>query len=109
MPNGEVSVRPATENAPTTVVVDRLNVEHDGAERKPVYRHNPIGPYANYYSWADLANLLRVDIPWWSPLVSDLDAMLTWHPGAPVTRIAPYLPRLDTGHITALATPDRAH
>lgn len=106
VPNGEISVRPATENPPTIVVVDRLNTEHDVAERKPVYRHNPIGPYANYYSWADLANLLRVDVPWWSELVRDLDAMLTWHPGAPVAQITPYSPQLDTGHITALATPE---
>lgn len=112
VPNGESSLHTTSpghvEHAPTVVVVDRLDVEQAGARRKRVYRHRPIGPYAAYYSWADLANLLRLDIPWWSQLVRELDAMLTWRPGAPVAQIAPYAPEVDTSHITALATPKTA-
>lgn len=87
-----------SEHEPTIVV----------AERNPVYRPRPAGRDASYYRWSDLANLLRVDIPWWPPLVRELDAMLTWQPGAAVMQIKPYAPRFDTGHITALATPRTA-
>lgn len=102
VPNGEASpsiTGPGkTEDQPTIVVL----------ERHPAYRPHPSGQGTSYYRWADLANLLRVDIPWWSQLVRDLDAMLAWQPGAPIAQITPYAPEVDTGHITALATPKTA-
>lgn len=99
VPNGEAtSVQSADgwQDSPTVVVV----------ERNTVYRPDPVSHGASRYRWPDLANLLRVDIPWWSALLEDLHAMLSWRPGVPATRIRPYTPRLDTGHITALATTD---
>ena len=71
-----------------------------------MYRPDPVSHGASRYRWPDLANLLRVDIPWWSALLQDLHAMLSWRPGDPTAWIRPYAPQLDTGHITALATPD---
>ena len=98
VPNGETTPRFNTgriesEDEPTVVV----------AERNPVYRRDPVRPGAARYTWSDLANLLRVDIPWWTYPLSDLDAMLDWLPGAPVAPITPSSPAVDTGHITALA------
>jgi hypothetical protein len=100
VPNGETSScagpNGGSQNSPTILVV----------ERNPVYRHDPVSHGASRYRWPELANLLRVDIPWWSALLNDLDAMLNWQPGTPPARITPYAPSLDTGHITALARPD---
>lgn len=112
VPNGEATPRiigpGKTEDEPTVVVVDRVDIEHGVAQRNRVYRPRPTGRHAAYYHWSDLANLLRVDIPWWSQLVRELNAMLTWQPGAPTAQIAPYAPEFDTGHITTLATPKTA-
>lgn len=109
IPNGEASpciIAPGEiEDEPTIVVVDRASLKRNVGEPNRVYRPRSTGPYAAYYRWSDLANLLRVDIPWWSQLVRELDAMLTWQPGTPIAQIAPYAPEFDTGHITALATP----
>ncbi|BBN50882.1 hypothetical protein [Mycobacterium avium] len=108
VPNGEAFPRiigpGEIEDEPTIVVLDRISIEGDVAERNRPYRPHPAGRGTSYYRWADLANLLRVDIPWWSQLVRELDAMLTWQPGAAIAQIAPYAPEVDTGHITALAT-----
>lgn len=99
VPNGEAaslySSTEPTQTAPLVVV----------AERNPVYRHDPVGHGAARYRWWDLANLLRVDIPWWSPLLNELDAMLAWRPGTPITHVTPYAPTADTGYIAALAAP----
>jgi hypothetical protein len=63
VPNGETSPRKVDgdkyEYEPTIVV----------AERNPGYRRDPISHGAARYAWSDLANLLRVDIPWWSHLL----------------------------------------
>ncbi|TXI56462.1 hypothetical protein [Mycolicibacterium mageritense] len=100
VPNAETTLRIGPdgrqEDEPTIVV----------AERDPVHRRDPVGQRSSRYRWSDLANLLRVDIPWWTPLLNDLDAMLTWRPGAATARITPYTPNLDTGHITTLGRPD---
>lgn len=98
VPNGETTSPPPSaggerRNEPTVVVV----------ERNRVYRADRVRCGGARYKWSDLANLLRVDIPWWSYLLRDLDVMLSWQPGAPVVHLAPYVPDLDTGHITALA------
>ncbi|MDV3133339.1 helix-turn-helix domain-containing protein [Mycobacterium sp. 29Ha] len=98
VPNGETTSPPLSAGGerreePTVVVV----------ERNRVYRGDPVRCGGARYKWSDLANLLRVDIPWWSPLLRDLDIMLSWQPGAPVVPLAPYAPEVDTGHITALA------
>src|SRR5258708_1206998 len=62
-------IRPGPpENEPTIVA----------AERNPVYRRYPTSDGTAHYIWSDLANLPRVDIPWWSFLLRDLDAMLAW-------------------------------
>lgn len=39
--------------------------------------------------WYELANLLRQDVPWWSASLRDVDAMISWFPGAPRQRIRP--------------------
>lgn len=39
--------------------------------------------------WDYLANLLRVDIPWWGPLLRDMQAMCAWRPGTPRQKIRP--------------------
>ncbi|OHV03539.1 helix-turn-helix transcriptional regulator [Mycobacterium talmoniae] len=97
VPNGETASLPddRSQTAPIVVV----------AERQPVYRYDPVDHGAARYKWWDLANLLRVDLPWWSPLLNDLDAMLAWRPGASTEQITPYTPSIDPGHITALASP----
>lgn len=81
------------------------------AERNTVYQHDPVGRRrsgwrAARYSWFDLANLLRTDVPWWSPLLNELDAMLNWRPGAPAVPITPYAAELDTDNLAALAGTD---
>lgn len=37
--------------------------------------------------WFDIASLLRVDVPWWSEQLRDLEAIASWRPGAPVQRL----------------------
>lgn len=39
--------------------------------------------------WDYLANLLRVDIPWWGPLLRDMQAMCAWRPGTPRQKVRP--------------------
>ncbi|CAA0126546.1 Uncharacterised protein [Mycolicibacterium vanbaalenii] len=39
--------------------------------------------------WFDLANLLRVDIPWWPYGLRDFDAMAAWRPGAAAQAVRP--------------------
>lgn len=74
------------------------------AERTSTYLRNQVGTSAtSYYWWSDLANLLRTDIPWWSSLLREPHAMLTWRPGSPVQQITPAPSDYDPGHITALA------
>lgn len=108
VPNGKTLRCPVeadkTEYEPTVVVVDRVDVDHPVDGRNRVFRPRPTGAHASYYRWSDLANLLRVDIPWWPQLIRELDAMLTWRPGDPAAQITPYAPAFDTGHITAPAT-----
>jgi hypothetical protein len=41
------------------------------------------------YVWFDVAGLLRVDLPWWSAALRDLEAIGAWQPGAPVQRLRP--------------------
>lgn len=100
VPNGETAAINSPdgdqETSPTVVV----------AERNRVHRDDPVTHGAARYRWPELANLLRVDIPWWSALLNDLHAMLSWKPGTPQTSVTPYTPQLDTGHITAVATAD---
>lgn len=40
--------------------------------------------YPGDIGWLDLTALLRVDLPWWSHGLTDVDAMNAWRPGAPV-------------------------
>lgn len=46
-------------------------------------------PVARTYGWFDLANLLRVNIPWWPYGLRDLDAMAAWRPGAAAQAVRP--------------------
>lgn len=39
------------------------------------------------YGWFEVAGLLRVDLPWWPPVLRNVDAIAAWQPGAPVQRI----------------------
>ncbi|ORJ52703.1 hypothetical protein B5M45_30405 [Mycobacterium simiae] len=41
-----------------------------------------------YFSWSDLAYLLRTDVPYWPSGLLDMDAMAAWRPGE-VRKIAP--------------------
>lgn len=77
------------------------NVAHPWSqERQPeiyVYDRGYTGPFlrddygrASFgYGWFDLANLLRVDLPWFSSGLTDIEAIERWRPGAPVMRLTP--------------------
>ncbi|GJO56170.1 hypothetical protein MML61_27565 (plasmid) [Mycobacterium marinum] len=54
------------------------------------------------WGWYTLANLLRVDLPWWSPLLRDVTAMASWFPGAPRQQIRPRSAVLDQSHLMGL-------
>ncbi|SLJ05001.1 Uncharacterised protein [Mycobacteroides abscessus subsp. massiliense] len=41
------------------------------------------------YGWADLANLLRRDIPWWSTHLRDIDDIVKWTPGREIHKVRP--------------------
>lgn len=41
------------------------------------------------YGWADLANLLRQDIPWWSTHLRDIDDIVNWTPGREIHKVRP--------------------
>ena len=62
--------------------------------------------------WDDLANLLRVDIPWWPPLLRDIGQMTAWRPGVARQRIRPRTATLSPtdleGLTTAVPAPDAA-
>jgi hypothetical protein len=49
---------------------------------------------AEIYGWLDLANLLRVDLPWWPFALRHREAMLAWYPGAQPTSVEPFHRRL---------------
>lgn len=101
LPNGEAvstssTFDPDNQTAPLLVVV----------ERDSVYRPDPVGGRATRYNWFDLVNLLRTDVPWWSPLLNEFDAMLDWLPGSEPVPITPYTPDLDTDNLLALIDQD---
>ncbi|MHA7658413.1 hypothetical protein ACX9NJ_23520 [Mycobacterium sp. ML2] len=49
---------------------------------------DPDGRWRYYFSWSDLAYLLRTDVPYWPTGLLDTDAMAAWRPGE-VRRITP--------------------
>lgn len=59
----------------------------DGA-RQPymavVDRHHAVD---DNYDWFEVVGLLRVDLPWWPPVLRDLEAIAAWQPGTPVQQI----------------------
>lgn len=87
---------PDNQTAPLLVVI----------ERNSAYRPDPVAGRATRYNWFDLVNLLRTDVPWWSPLLNELDAMLDWLPGSAPVPITPYAPDLDTDNLLALIDQD---
>lgn len=98
VPNGEshpVFHSDSTEVEPVLIV----------SEQPKAYRHSSSGHGTARYNWTDLVNLLRTDLPWWSPQLNAIEPMLTWRPESPAVRITPYSPRCDTSHLAALSKP----
>ncbi|WP_071289353.1 hypothetical protein [Mycolicibacterium llatzerense] len=58
----------------------------------------PLTGRAGQFSWAELANLLRVDVPYWPLGLVDVDAISTWWPGQ-LQRLAPIVNGAHTGHL----------
>ncbi len=54
--------------------------------------------------WDNLANLLRIDIPWWGPLLRDTQAMCAWRPGTPRQKIRPRDETLSPANLDQLVT-----
>lgn len=77
------------------------------ADRQPdAFYRDPTEYGTARASWCDLANLLRVDIPWWTTPLSDVDAIVGWRPGAPTQRLMPKSGRTNPRRLLALAVPD---
>lgn len=101
------------------------NVAHPwNEERQPqifVYDRDYTGPFPDNhgqgwpgYGWFDLANLLRVDLPWFSGGLTDIEAIQQWSPEAPVMSITPgmngklcYAPSIAAFGAGAERTPDQ--
>ncbi|MBE5477896.1 hypothetical protein E3G68_005250 [Mycobacteroides abscessus] len=60
-------------------------------------------PVVAEWGWYELANLLRVDIPWWPALLRDIDQMVAWLPGAPRQKIRPRTSTLNESNLLGLA------
>lgn len=76
------------------------------AERDPIYLEDPAGaltPNVSRYWWTDLANLLRVDVPWWPRSLADVGSILAWRPGDRLQSIVPRSAYRDPQAITAMA------
>ncbi|MGD9622237.1 MAG: hypothetical protein AB7G47_19610 [Mycolicibacterium sp.] len=43
----------------------------------------------DHHPWGDLANLLRITLPWWPASLRDRDAMLAWRPGDETRQLRP--------------------
>lgn len=56
--------------------------------------------------WADAANLLRIDIPWWPQGLRERDAMLSWRPGDDPLAITPAVADRDPAALLDVLTPD---
>lgn len=65
-------------------------------------RHHPVAAYG----WFEVAGLLRVDLPWWPPVLRNVDAIAAWQPGAPTQRIRARAGKEDPRRLGALVTPD---
>lgn len=63
-------------------------------------------PFAQRHTWGDIANLLRVDVPWWSPGLRDRDAMLTWRPDDDSLPIEPGTAERDPQALRNILAPD---
>lgn len=53
------------------------------------YGSDGVSVQTRMLGWFDLANLLRVDIPWWPYALRDLDAMAAWRTGAAAQAVRP--------------------
>ncbi len=56
--------------------------------------------------WADVANLLRTDLPWWPKGLRERDAMLSWRPGDDPLGITPATADSDPAALLDVLTPD---
>lgn len=77
------------------------------AEHDPIYLEDPAGsltPNVSRYWWTDLANLLRVDVPWWPRNLADVGSILAWRPGDKLQSIVPRSAKADPQAITAMAS-----
>lgn len=57
------------------------------ADRRP--GAGPAGVAVERYGWFDLANLLRVNLPWWPAGLRRLDDIQAWRPGAAPQSVRP--------------------
>ena len=74
------------------------------ADRRRDRRGDTVSCYR--LGWFDLANILRVDIPWWPPDLRDINAMLAWRPGAPAQAVRPQTPWYNEHILGRLVTDD---
>lgn len=71
-------------------------------------RRNGTDPetFTERHTWGDVANLLRIDVPWWSPGLRDRDTMLTWRPYDDPIPIAPGTAERDPQALRNILTPE---
>lgn len=62
------------------------------------------GEGVSRYWWAELANLLRTDIPWWPNYLREIGAMLSWRPSSQIQTIVPAARDQDPRAVTGMAT-----
>lgn len=74
------------------------------ADARVARERHGVGVVTGHYGWGDLANLLRVELPWWSGSLRDRDAMLSWRPGDSRIEISPATVARDPGALQGLAT-----
>ncbi|MUL61098.1 hypothetical protein B5P44_00665 [Mycobacterium sp. CBMA 213] len=55
----------------------------------------------NMYTWRELANLLRTDVPYWPPGLDDLAAIDAWRPGSPVRVVRPCIGEMSSQSLRA--------
>ncbi|MBY0288438.1 MAG: hypothetical protein K2X52_15020 [Mycobacteriaceae bacterium] len=72
---------------PSTVEVVRAP---DHADQPYVMVADRVNRVGTDYKWFEIAGLLRVDLPWWSAALRDVEAISAWQPGAPVQRLRPH-------------------
>lgn len=89
--------------AAVAVITDELQTLRSEAATSPLWqativvadRQAPGGAVIQNYGWFDLANLLRVNLPWWPVGLRRLDDIQAWRPGAAPQSVRPSAPFFD--------------